>query len=166
MPLKDTLAPPLGVNRLMRAVAGGYFSLVGGCGFVGGKHNPPADSIPPKRALWKETITYGNEAKWGNYINATQHEKVDSADPFKDVLNKEHLEKKQVIIIRDSEGPSLIISIVDREKEKELFGEEETRGMGIKAIEHAIPEHFRVLLKEGKMRFDGYTLIRNVGVAA
>lgn len=160
--------PPSGVHKLLAAMGwpGGYFSLVGGCGFVGGKHNPPVDSIPPKGARWKEAIVVGNEAKWGNYINATQHQKIDSADPLKDVLNKEHLEKKQVIIIRDSEGPSLIISIVDREKEKELFGDEETRGMGIKAIQHAIPEHFRVLLKEGKMKFVENRLIRNPGVAA
>lgn len=153
-----------GVYPLMRAVEGEYFSLVGGCGFVCCKHNPPADSIPPKGAKWKEAIAYG--AKWGNYINATQHKKIDSADPFKDVPGGEHLDKKQVIIIRDSEGPNLIISIVDREKEKELFGDEETRGMGIKAIQHAIPEHFRILLKEGKMKFVGNRLIRNPGVAA
>lgn len=154
---------PAGVMQLHKQVHG-YFSLVGGCGFVCGKHYPPADSIPPKGAKWKEVIEYG--AKWGNYINATQHEKIDSADPFKDVSGSEHLDKKQVIIIRDSEDPNLIISIVDREKEKELFGDEETRGMGIKAIQHAIPEHFRVLLKEGKMKFVENRLIRNPGVAA
>lgn len=120
---------------------GGYAIVPAGCGGAQGFPTfPPRDSIPIEDdKKWKEIIVYGEEAKYGNFIHAAAlHLKgTDEENVLKGIK-----EGWQVAVVRDPETNTLfLVSFVDREREKELFGDEQVRG--IERVNHCIPEIYR-----------------------
>jgi hypothetical protein len=120
--------------------AADYFRLFDSCAATIGIHTPAKDSIPPASDRhWIPEITF--QSTYGNKVEATQHSQGAPYVQDLSFLGGRNLDSKQVMVIRDADCNTLIISFVDREKEKELFGDEKERG--IARVEPFIPEVWR-----------------------
>jgi hypothetical protein len=137
----------LNVSGAVALKSGRYFQVFSSCAAVHGIHKAAKDSIPPLTDdQWKDVIDFSSP--YGNKVESTHHSELDKDDPLKclALLGGENLHNKQVLIIRDDTSPNIIFSFVDREKEKELYGDEKERG--IERVEFCIPEIFRKMSKD------------------